>query len=49
MDAAQEPSQDISTRAHELLEHTLKGAKANSRPDLISRMKPPRAGTRRRW
>jgi hypothetical protein len=42
MDAVQEPSQDISTRARELFEHTLKGAKANSRPDLISRLKRAR-------
>jgi hypothetical protein len=42
MDAVQEPSQDISARARELLEHTLKGAKANSRPDLISRLKRAR-------
>jgi hypothetical protein len=42
MDAVQEPSQGMSAQARELLEHTLKGAKANGRPDLISRLKRAR-------
>jgi len=39
MDVVQEPGKDIINSANDLLGHALQGAKANSRPDLIRRLR----------